>query len=174
MPLINSTASPDPSGGALPTRQTPPRIDITLWPNRSLTQGGLRWVFAIVTVGLSIPLIPLLGTRAAFGLLPFLVSALIGLYWAISRNTHDGKLSERLLLWPDLVTVERVEPNGTRRIWHANPHWVTLHLKTTPRVESYLTLKGNGREIELGAFLSPEERVDLHKTLASAFADARV
>ena len=33
------------------------------------------------------------------------------------------------------------------------------------RVENYVTLKGGGREVEIGAFLSPEERLVLHDEL---------
>ncbi|MEM8820806.1 MAG: DUF2244 domain-containing protein [Pseudomonadota bacterium] len=36
------------------------------------------------------------------------------------------------------------------------------------RPENYLTLKGGGREIELGAFLSPEERLSLAERLEDA------
>ena len=49
----------------------------------------------------------------------------------------------------------RREPSGGVRRWHANPFWVRLRLLDGERVEKYLTLEGNGREIELGAFLSP-------------------
>ncbi|MEM9269814.1 MAG: DUF2244 domain-containing protein [Pseudomonadota bacterium] len=48
-----------------------------------------------------------------------------------------------------------------------------MHLADTKHLESYLTLKGNGREIELGAFLSPEERVDLHNSLQEALRDTK-
>ena len=34
-------------------------------------------------------------------------------------------------------------------------------------VEKYLTLEGNGREIELGAFLSPWERETLHAEIGA-------
>jgi uncharacterized membrane protein len=35
-------------------------------------------------------------------------------------------------------------------------------------VPNYLTLSGGGREVELGAFLTPVERVELKDTLESA------
>ena len=40
-------------------------------------------------------------------------------------------------------------------------------------VDNYLTLKGGGREIELGAFLSPEERADLHDQILTLLARCR-
>ena len=52
----------------------------------------------------------------------------------------------------------RREPRGRVRRWHANPFWVRPRLREDAHVEKYLTLEGDGREIELGAFLSPWER----------------
>ena len=62
----------------------------------------------------------------------------------------------------------RREPRGRVRRWHANPFWVRLRLREDAHVEKYLTLEGNGREIELGAFLSPGEREALHGELSAA------
>lgn len=160
--------APDPFG-----RSEPPLLALTLWPHRSLTRKGFRTVLGMVAAGLTVPLVPLVGTSAAWGLLPFLVGALIALYLAIRRSYRDGTLREELRLWPDLITVERREPKGTVRRWHANPFWVRLKLARNARIENYLTLEGNGREIELGAFLSPDERVALHHDLAEALGEVR-
>jgi uncharacterized membrane protein len=40
-------------------------------------------------------------------------------------------------------------------------------------VPQYLTLSGNGREVEIGAFLSEEERLALYPELTAALARAR-
>ncbi|WP_299133098.1 DUF2244 domain-containing protein [uncultured Amaricoccus sp.] len=154
-------------------RCDPPLMALTLWPNRSLSRRGFAWVMGVVAVGLALPIVPLLGTRAGLGLVPFSTAALLALYVAIRRNYADGRLTEELRLWPDLITVERREPGGAARRWHANPFWVKLRLIEDARIEKYLTLEGNGREIELGAFLSPEERETLHRDLDHALAGLR-
>lgn len=154
-------------------RSDPPLLDLTLWPNRSLSRRGFAWVLGLVAVGLAIPIIPFLGTRIGLGLIPFPLAALVALWAALRRNYADGRLTERIRIWPDLVAVERREPGGGLRGWRANPHWVRVGLRSDGPVEQYLTLKGGGREIELGAFLSPEERESLHAELLRAFAEAR-
>jgi uncharacterized membrane protein len=106
-------------------------------------------------------------------MLPFLVGALVAVYLAVRRSHHDARLREELRLWPDLIAVERREPSGAVRRWHANPFWVRLRLREDAHVEKYLTLEGNGREIELGAFLSPGEREALHAELKAALARLR-
>ena len=146
-------------------RQDPPVFSLSLRPHRSLSPKGFERVLIFVTIGLAIPLGAFLGTPVGWGLLPFLVAALVGLYAAIQRSYRDARLHEELRLWPDLILVERHETDGRVLRWEANPYWVKLQLRDDGAVESYLTLKGAGREIELGAFLSPEERVDVHATL---------
>jgi uncharacterized membrane protein len=155
------------------TRAQAPILSLSLRPNRSLTRRGMTWVMALVALGLAIPLVPLAGTGAAWGMLPFLVAALAGLAWAFRRSFEDGRLTEELRLWPDLITVERIEPNGCVRRWHANPFWAQPRLIEDAKIEKYLTLKGNGREIELGAFLSPEERVELYSEISGALGRLR-
>ena len=65
----------------------------------------------------------------------------------------------------------RHDPGRADRTWRGNPYWVRLKLDAGP-VEDYLTLTDGGREIELGAFLSPEERRALYTELAAACAAA--
>lgn len=163
-----STRAPDPF-----ERDDPALLDLTIWPNRSLSRRGFAWVLGIVAAGLALPIIPLLGTSLALGLIPFSLAALLALYVALRRSYADGRLTERIRIWHDLVTVERREPRGAVRRWQANPHWVRLSLRDDGPVERYLTLTGGGREIELGAFLSPEERESLRADLELAFARAR-
>jgi uncharacterized membrane protein len=163
-----AAVAPDPFG-----RADPPILALTLWPHRSLTRRGFAGVLLLVAAGLALPLAPLGGTAVGWGLLPFLIAALVALYAAIRRSFADGRLTEELRLWPDLITVERREPRGAVRRWHANPAWVRLMLFEDARIEKYLTLTGNGREIELGAFLSPDERVALHRDLGAALSPLR-
>jgi uncharacterized membrane protein len=150
-----------------------PLLALTLWPHRSLSRNGFAWFIAATAAGLTVPLLPLMGSNAAWGLLPFLLAMLIGIYAAIQRSYADGRLVEELRLWPDLITVERREPRGPVRRWHANPFWVQVRLLDDARIEKYLTLKGNGREIELGAFLSPGERERLYGELGAALTAIR-
>jgi uncharacterized membrane protein len=165
-----SPAQGDGAGESPFDRADPPVLTLTLWPNRSLTQRGFAGFLALLAACLAVPLIPLLGTAAAWGLLPFLVGMLLAVYAAIRRSYADGRLVEELRLWPDLITVERREPRGAVHRWHANPNWVRLRLLENARIEKYLTIEGNGREIELGAFLSPDERQQLYADLRAALA----
>ena len=137
-----------------------PIYEVLLWPHRSLPRRGFVWFIGLTFAFLMIPLIPLLGTAVLWGLLPFLMGTLWALWYFLERNYRDARLHERLVLSRESIRVTRTDPRGQVREWQANPYWtrLRLHDKGGP-VPNYITLKGAGREIELGAFLSPEERV---------------
>lgn len=157
------------SGGAEGT----PLYEVTLWPHRSLSRKGFRIVMAGAGAMLAFPVIPLVGTPAIWGLLPFVAGAWALLWLFIKRNYRDGRLREHLAIWPERIAVERREPGGKVLRWEANPYWVELKLHPDQRPENYLTLRGSGRTIQLGAFLSPEERQALHGELEDALMRAR-
>ena len=106
-------------------------------------------------------MIPLIGKSVFWGIIPFMRLALWGLWYAIRRNGRNLSLSETLTVWRDEVRVERREPNGRVLRWQAEPFKVRITLHKDAHVDDYLTLRGGGREIELGSFLAPEERIAL-------------
>lgn len=146
---------------------TPPVWRVLLYPHRSMNAQGFVWVIAILTLGLSIPLFGVFGTAVLWGVLPFMLLTIGGTWFLIMRNYRDGQIVEELSLWQDTMTVVRVDPKGLRRDWQANPYWVQINERDEP-VEHYLTLKGGPREVEIGAFLSADERVTLKRELEDA------
>ena len=152
-------------------RSDPPLWEIALWPHRSMTRSGFRWFMAALAAGLSVPLLAIGGTPAALGLAPFLLLALGLVWWAIRHNDRArARCGERVRLWADALAIEHCTPRGRMLRWSANPYWVTVEMRDTRTMEKYLTLSGGGRVIELGAFLSPEERAALAGELRAALA----
>lgn len=150
-----------------------PIYSLTLWPHRSLSRRGFRALLLFASLAFALPLLAFVGTSAVWFLAPYLAFHVWLLWFLIHRSYVDGRVSETLQLWPSLITVDRSEPNGHRQSWQANPYWVQLEMHAGHRLENYLTLKGNGREIELGAFLSPDERQEIHTDLLDALQRAR-
>jgi uncharacterized membrane protein len=148
---------------------------LTAWPHRSLPRRGFVGFIAITFIFLLMPLIPLLGTPVLWALLPFLMGALALLWWLFERNYRDGELREELTLWRDRIELIRHNPNSSDQHWEANPYWVQLELHDGDGpVDQYITLTGNDRTVELGAFLSPEERKTLHNDLADRLRALRL
>ena len=148
-----------------------PRQELTLWAHRSLPPAGFAaFILATFTFAM-IPLLALLGTVLLWGLLPFMLTAIGGVYYALNRNNFDRSISETLTLTPEELHLVRRNPRGDTQEWQCNPYWarVGLHAAGGP-VPNYVTLSGAGREVEIGAFLSEDERKALHDDLAARLA----
>ena len=145
-----------------------------LWPHRSLPRQGFVLFIGGTSALISLPLIALLGSPVVWGLLPFIVLAMAGIWWALMRSYRDGQIIENVILSPQRITLTRHGPRQLHEEWEANPYWVqvTVHPKGGP-VPHYLTLKGGPREVEIGAFLSEEERVSLAQDLSSSLLSLR-
>lgn len=164
----NDTATDAPyvTGHASHAEGAAPLATLTLWPHRSLAPKGFVAVIALMFVLGLVPVIPLIGTKFIWGILGFTLSVLAGLYYALHLSYRRG-LGERLEIWSDHIALTRTNPRGPALHWEANPYWTRLQLHASGGpVEQYLTLKGTDREVELGAFLSPEEREKLRDDLA--------
>ena len=142
------------------------RAELHLWPHQSLSaQGFSLFMLSFFALAL-VPFVALIGTRLMWGLLPFMLAALTGIYVAIRRNSRDRRIIEVLTLTTDRIGLERHGPGKTRHSWESNPYWtkVALHQTGGP-VPFYVTLTGGGREVEIGAFLSEDERKALYGEL---------
>ena len=155
----------------MPYRPTTPD-HFLLWPHRSLTPRGFVWFIGITAALLLVPLLPEIGHAALWALLPFLLAAIAAIWTALRRSYRTE--TEELSLAPDEIRVTRHRPGRQDAVWSANPYWVRPDLHPTGGpVPDYLTLTGAGRTVELGAFLTPAERRDLHALLCSRLAALR-
>jgi len=108
-----------------------------------------------------------------WGLLPFFIIAVSGVWYALHRSYKDGEILEELRIWPDRMTLIHIHPRRGRKSWEGNPYWVHLKIdKRNERIVNYITLKGSEREVELGAFLSEDERAVLYDEVDRAMRDA--
>lgn len=145
--------------------EQPAAAHLTLWPHQSLSPTGFVVFIGATAAMLALPLIATLGSSVHWWLLTFLLAALVAIWAAIIRNRRDLSTREDLHLTADGLHLTHKAPREPQREWHAKPHWTRAHLRHDGPVENYLTLTGGGREVELGAFLTPEERARLHSEL---------
>lgn len=159
---------------AAPSGHGEPVARLTLWPHQSMTAGGFVAFMAISSGIIALPLLAVLGSAVAWVLMGFFAAALAAIWWAIAANRAQQSQHEELAIWPDRMWLSHVEPRRAPLEWEANPYWVSVHLRETGGpVEKYLTMRGSDREVEIGAFLSPEERAALHGELTRVLARLR-
>lgn len=140
----------------MPYRWTEPET-LTLTPHHALGPRGFVTFILLTVAGLALPVLTQLGHGTLWVLLVFVSATVWGLWAALQRNRRDRSITETLALTDELWTLTR----RARQVqtWAANPHWIRISLhETRGPVPAYLTLTGGGREVELGAFLTPEER----------------
>ncbi|MEC9197286.1 MAG: DUF2244 domain-containing protein [Pseudomonadota bacterium] len=156
-PLPADPTAPHPKG---------PLAEMHLWPYRSLPRRGFAAFLGITAALVFLPLAAVLGSAVLWGLLPFVVIA-FGLTWyLIERSYKDGEILETLIIQNSEIHLLRQSAKAPDAEWRCNVYWaqVSLHPRGGP-VPNYVTLKGNGREVEIGAFLSEEERKALYDEL---------
>lgn len=148
-----------------------PFYQLSLWPYRSLSRRGFVWFIGLTAALICIPLLALLGTKYLWVMLPFLAAAVGAIWYFIERSYKDGTILETLTIWSDHMELTRQNPRGQPQHWSGNPYWVTAHMhpKSGP-VENYITLRGGEREVEIGAFLSADERKNLFIELQDILA----
>ena len=139
---------------------------IEIWPYNSLKPKGFVIFFGATFALISLPLFNVLGTKVFWGLFPFLFLTLIGIWFALRKSLSDRQILEQLTLYEDELVLIRQDPNGEQKEWVCSPYWAKLRIynKEGP-VANYITLTGNGREVELGSFLGEDERIKLFDEL---------
>jgi len=151
-----------------------PMAELELWPHQSLTGHGFVWFIAPTALLFAFPLLAVLGTPVLWVLLLFCAFAIGGVWFAIKVNRRHRHIQEKLTLWADKAILQHRKVGENPLIWEANPYWVEIEMiKTGGPVDNYLTLRGSDRTVEIGSFLSGEERVDLNRELIAAFAAVR-
>ena len=139
---------------------------IELWPYNSLKPQGFAFFFGVTFALIALPLFNVLGTKVFWGLFPFLFLTLMGIWFALRKSLRDRQILEQLTLYKDELVLIRQDPNGEQKEWVCSRYWFKLRMydKEGP-VVNYITLSGNGREVELGSFLGEDERKDLFHEL---------
>ena len=140
--------------------------ELHLWPHQSLSPGGFALFIGVTFSMVLLPLFQVVGTAILWGLLPFVMLAVAGVWFAINRSQRNARILEVLTLTDKQARLVRHDPNGLVREWACNRYWASaqMHDDEGP-VPHYVTLRGGGREVEIGAFLSEEERVELYSDL---------
>lgn len=140
--------------------------EMRLWPHQSLPPKGFAAFILATFTMILIPTFALLGTVLLWGMLPFVLAAVAGIYFALQANYRSRQIEEIFTLDEDTAHLVHTTPKGVVKEWQCNRYWttVTKYDKDGP-VPQYVTLRGEGREVEIGAFLSEAERIALYDDL---------
>lgn len=150
----------------------PVLFDAVLEPHRSLSPRGfvvLMAAISIVCFGGGMVFM----VAGAWPVMGFLGLDVAFIYIAFKANYRAARAYETVKLTPDVLLVERVTASGRRQRWQFQPYWLSVHIADPPESTSPLTLRSHGRALEIGRFLSPDERLDFADALRDALREAR-
>ena len=148
---------------------------LELWPHNSLSKNGFA-TFIIITFILTLfPLIALSGTILFWWLLPFMMLALWTIWVALRQSYKNNEIFERLSFDTEMLKLIQTTSSGKNKSWSCAGYWSRVNLYTSEGpIPFYVTLKGNGREVEIGAFLSEGERKSLYHELLKNLVRYRI
>ena len=152
----------------------PPLLRMQLFPNRSLDASGTKLVFGLIGLGFLLPIIPFIGTSIGITLTIFSGLTFYIFLTFLQQSFKKGTIFEEILISKNKVIVVHREKNKEVLTWEGNPYWTKVNVEiNNPRLKNYLTIVGKGQHIELGAFLSPGERLELGDKIQNALAKAK-
>ncbi len=160
----------DAAGNPLPEPRDRTLFDAELTPHRSLSPRGFVILMSAVcaisfAAGLAFYL------AGAWPVVGFLGLDVALIYIAFRINYRRASIQESLRLTRARLTVERVNHWGETKTWHFAPAWLQVAV-AGPRPGRGLVLRSHGRALEIGRFLTLEERQDLAGALRRALARA--
>ncbi len=160
--------------GRMSAEPSPPRIffDAVLTPHRSLSPAGF-WVVMALVSGVSFVSGMFFVLKGAWPVTGYFGLDVLLIYFAFRANYRSARLYETIKLTADALVVERVRPSGRRQRWKFQPYWLRVEMDDPPAHDSQLTLTSHGRCLAIGAFLTPDERLDLAKSLKEALRRCR-
>jgi uncharacterized membrane protein len=150
-----------------------PLFDARLNPHRSLGRRGFRTLMMATFAASALVSLPfyLMGAWPVVG---FMGLDVLALYLALCANFRSARAYEELRLTSLELLFARVSRRGARREWRFNPSWVRFE-----RIEheefgtERLSLISQGRRLEVGAFLGPDQKAELATRFSRALAQAR-
>ncbi|MDX1540379.1 MAG: DUF2244 domain-containing protein [Geminicoccaceae bacterium] len=144
-----------------------PLFDAVLYPSRSLPPMGFvllmtAVVLVSVLVGSGFVLV------GAWPVTGFIGLDVVLLYLAFRWNYRQAQRAEFIRLDKEGLVVRKIEPGGRSREWRFEPYWVRVALDRATHGPGRLYLTSHGQWLQIGAFLSAEERVDVADALRAA------
>ena len=163
--------SPVAAPGSDPLGEAP-LLDVVVYPHRSLGPAGfLVLMSALCACSFAIGLVFFLS--GAWPVVGFLGIDVLVVYVAFRLNYRAARAFETVRLTPTELAITLVDRHGRGRRITFQPYWLAVDMDEPPRRDSRLTLRSHGRRLEIGRFLTPQEKVDLARRLRQALDRAR-
>ncbi|MEZ5897315.1 MAG: DUF2244 domain-containing protein [Parvularculaceae bacterium] len=130
------------------------------------------WAVMTSVIGVNLTLGVYFFMIGAWPVLGFCGLDIFFVWLAFKLSYRQGRLHERVLVRDGEMLVSRVLPSGHETRWRLQPAWARVVIDRPGDHESQVRVVSKGRSLVLGAFLSPDERVEFGKALSEALVGA--
>ncbi len=142
-------------------------------PPAGLSPRGMRWLCALVITAAAVPstVFALLGAWPVLGFLGGEVVLVLGLAALYRRRSRAAV--ETVLLTEGRLLVRRADGRGGHESVELEPYWTRRELEERDGAVPVLRAHARGRSVELGRFLSGEEKLSFAAALSEALRGYR-
>ncbi len=146
------------------TGDDPILLSAVLHPAASLSGYGFS-VLMVALCAVSFAAGYAFAVAGAWPVLGFFGLDILLIYIAFRVSYRRARRYETVRLTANELAVEKIDPNGRTRRWEFQPYWLRVAIDDSPRYNGALTLSSHGKSLEIGAFLTPEERREVARAL---------
>ena len=158
----------------MPTQtQARPLFSARLTPPRSLGHNGAGAVVLLLAVCAAIAG-AMYVSYGAWPIVAFLALDVLLLGWAMRHAFRRTKREEHVVLWRDQLELKQIDIAGRETLVRFHPQAVKLVIdRDFNERTTALHLRSADQDIELGAFLEPDEKSSFAKAFGTALRRAR-
>lgn len=150
-----------------------PHFSARLTPHRSLGKNGFV-ALMLVTAALCIVPAMVFLAMGAWPITGFLGLDILALYVAFRLNYRSGRAREEVNVSRTRLLIRKIAPSGKIAEHLFNPFWARLDIARHPEIGvTALNVRGEGKNVSVGAFLNPADRESFALAFQGALATAR-
>lgn len=146
-----------------------PGFSARLTPHRSLGPRGFLVLMAVICA-VSFVAGVIFFFAGAWPVVGFFGLDVLLIYFAFKLNYASARAYETVEICGDELVVRRVLPGRRPKQWTFHPYWVRIEMDSDGEYHGPLYLKSHGTRLQIGAFLSGEERRNFADALKDALA----
>jgi uncharacterized membrane protein len=153
--------------------QAKPLFAATLTPHRSLSPRGKRVVIALVAALALVPGV-VFYFMGAWPVVGFMGLDVLAIWAALTISMRGARAYEVVTLWPGALELKKVDAKGAEEVLSFVPFNVRFVIDRdyNERVTA-MWLRERERQIPIGDFLSPDEKLSFSKAFGTALKKAR-
>ncbi|WP_427024780.1 DUF2244 domain-containing protein [Aureimonas ureilytica] len=150
-----------------------PLFEALLVPYRSLGRRGFHVTMALFGGASLVSGLAFLA-NGAWPIVGFFGLDVLLLWIALRASFRSAQAREEVSVSRTDLSIRKISPRGAVSETHYYPGWTRFLVRRHPEFGvTHMSVTGEGRATELGAFLNPDDRDSFAKAFGQALADAR-